>query len=532
MQKPSRPCSTITPKPSLPNSAFAPMPSRPKSAVLADVPPLLPYIAATPSPGSDSSCPSLHMMPLEDDEDRNDGVVPCKRHDSGNGRNNEHLSSPYLPALKDGVPVPRITLSDDSVDLPHTDMAKSCVEMLEQVQRSMSTVWRAGRGHSRAGSSLERSHEQLASPTTDTPRGDQSSALPRLVPRMAPEPTVPREPEGTHTLGQYLPANAGDLDAVMAAVRRPRSHHVWSLKPVASAFLGGLHSRRGSALGLAGAQSVPVSPRGTQNPMPAIPPNSPTDPLASIDGDTSSSTAADSHLSLVINNHPRMQRQMSDVSTRNSIASSAAASSTDNFLVNDLPQMNAYVDPYTSQALELGHMEPPLSADAANYVADKRLVELGSATLRSMLGDVALDRERLSFIHECLRLGGITAATVWYSLPWLHFELLQFDSARRRLIALLLGNANTCPPDALRHFAATTTTVDEAAAMRAMSERERAEYMKLMSDLYQGVHVVPLKPAQAWRLVVKPVVSRDPDLFYSDFKQMVVGVAKWELISL
>ncbi|KAJ2846697.1 hypothetical protein IWW36_004225 [Coemansia brasiliensis] len=151
------------------------------------------------------------------------------------------------------------------------------------------------------------------------------------------------------------------------------------------------------------------------------------------------------------------------------------------------------------------------------------------------MGDIMLDRERLEFIHECLRLGGITAATIWYSLPWLHFDLLHFDNARQRFIALLLAHSQTCPPDALRYFSSLSVAnpkqmeFDEKVAMQGMSERECKEYMQLMAELDRGAVIRPLMPAQAWRLVIKPVVSRDPDLFYSDFKLMVMGVARWDL---
>ncbi|KAJ1846692.1 hypothetical protein LPJ70_001910, partial [Coemansia sp. RSA 2708] len=263
------------------------------------------------------------------------------------------------------------------------------------------------------------------------------------------------------------------------------------------------------------AHSVPVSPQRASavEAAPEIPPNSP----ASVDEDTES-TAVDSHLSLVIGTGAALQRRASALSLQSS------AASTDDFAGTISPQLAApYVDPYSPLQLS-----PTDTQQTANLVADKRLVELASETLQAMLLDTALDRERLQFLHACLRQGGITAATVWYSLPWLHYELLQFDSARQRLTALLLAHAHTCPPDALRYFSAAGR-IDEHRAMRAMSERERAEYLRLMADVDCGREVGPMLPAQAWRLCVKPVVVCDPDLFYSDFKLMVVGVAKWEL---
>ncbi|KAJ2301609.1 hypothetical protein IWW55_003727, partial [Coemansia sp. RSA 2706] len=461
---------------------------RSKSIALADAP-------SCASATQVSSPASLHLLPLDNNDD---GVsspasqqVPLaegdvslsarKRHDSGNSDN-------------DGSGAP---------------------ELLRQVQRSMSTLWQQrASGTLRAPQSTQHRRqpsEVLASPT-DSERS-QGTQLPRLVPRMAPEPTVPREDICT-ALGRCLQPNASDISAVAAAAaRRPRSRHLWALKPVASAFLHGL-SRRNSAVALA-AHSVPVSPQRASavEAAPEIPPNSP----ASVDEDTES-TAVDSHLSLVIGTGAALQRRASALSLQSS------AASTDDFAGTISPQLAApYVDPYSPLQLS-----PTDTQQTANLVADKRLVELASETLQAMLLDTALDRERLQFLHACLRQGGITAATVWYSLPWLHYELLQFDSARQRLTALLLAHAHTCPPDALRYFSAAGR-IDEHRAMRAMSERERAEYLRLMADVDCGREVGPMLPAQAWRLCVKPVVVCDPDLFYSDFKLMVVGVAKWEL---
>ncbi|PIA12773.1 hypothetical protein COEREDRAFT_83916 [Coemansia reversa NRRL 1564] len=186
-------------------------------------------------------------------------------------------------------------------------------------------------------------------------------------------------------------------------------------------------------------------------------------------------------------------------------------------------------------------------------LADARLVRLASASLRRMLDDVLLDRERLEFLCGCLRLGGLPAATVWYCLPWLHFELLQFDSARQRLIALLLANAHTCPPDALRYYSAAAAgfssdfavtpglplqdssshaaavVLRECDAVARMSAADREEYVELVSTLDNNTSVRPLGPSQVWRLFIRPVVDRDADLFYSDLKLMAVGVARWRL---
>ncbi|KAJ1846865.1 hypothetical protein LPJ70_001825, partial [Coemansia sp. RSA 2708] len=201
-----------------------------------------------------------------------------------------------------------------------------------------------------------------------------------------------------------------------------------------------------------------------------------------------------------------------------------SAASTDDFAGTISPQLAApYVDPYSPLQLSPTDMQ-----QTANLAANKRLVELASETLQAMLLDTALDCKHLQFLHMCLRQGGIITANVWYTPPWLHYELLQFDSARQRLTALLLAHAHTCPPDALRYFSAASR-IDEHRAMHAISERKRAEYLRLMADVDCGREVGPMLPAQAWRLCVKPVVTCDSDLLCSDFKLMVVGVAKWEL---
>ncbi|KAJ2574673.1 hypothetical protein GGH19_003626 [Coemansia sp. RSA 1807] len=434
---------------------------RTKSVTLAIDVPLVEDVAMEDS----ASQESFNVPPLDN------GIVPRKRHDSGN----------------------------DPACVPQTHVDAG----LAHVHRSMSTVWQKGHIHADRD-------DELASPTTASPL--DSPRLPRLVPRRAPEPTVPRE-DGMRSLGQYLPASSRDLNAVMIAATRKQRSHAWSLKPVASAFLGGLASRRASGVHLM-AQSVPVSPLTACDTR--MPPNSPT----LIDAEDSVSTAADSHLSLVIGNRARRSSLVSVTS----VASSAAAS-TDDFLSSNPQTINTYVNAYAPLALA----DPVSRQVPANIVSDKHIIEQSTRTLKSMLSNVALDRERLEFVQECLKTNGTTAACIWYNLPYLHFELLQFDSARTRLIGLLLAHSHTCPPDALRYYCANNEGVDETKAMHAMGARERLEYMEMMAQLDQGLCVQALEPVQAWRLVVKPLVAKDPDLFYSDFKLMVVGVAKWEL---
>ncbi|KAJ2741474.1 hypothetical protein GGI19_006948 [Coemansia pectinata] len=135
---------------------------------------------------------------------------------------------------------------------------------------------------------------------------------------------------------------------------------------------------------------------------------------------------------------------------------------------------------------------PTTTPAGASDPIDERLIKLATVSLKQMLEDVRLDRERLDILRSGLAVGGITAATIWYSLRWLHFDLMQYDAGRQQLIAMLLSFSHTCP-----------------------------------MDLVAGCEEVT--PSVVWRLVVRPVIAGDLDLFYSDFKLMVVGVARWNL---
>ncbi|KAJ2466795.1 hypothetical protein GGI03_001916 [Coemansia sp. RSA 2337] len=156
------------------------------------------------------------------------------------------------------------------------------------------------------------------------------------------------------------------------------------------------------------------------------------------------------------------------------------------FLDNDLPQLDPYVDPYTSLQLSIAP-----AGEAVSEPVDERLIKLATESLKQMLEDVRLDRERLDILRSGLVVGGITAATIWYSIRWLHFDLMQYDTGRQQLIAMLLSFSYTCP-----------------------------------GELVGG----EVTPEVVWRVVVRPVIVGDVDLFYSDFKLMVVGVARWNLL--
>ncbi|KAJ2871514.1 hypothetical protein FB639_004465 [Coemansia asiatica] len=177
-----------------------------------------------------------------------------------------------------------------------------------------------------------------------------------------------------------------------------------------------------------------------------------------------------------------------------------------------------------------------------------------------MLQGILLDRERLEFIHEGLVLGGITAATIWYCLPWLHFELLQYDDARQRLIAMLLAYSHTCPLDVIKYFDLSVQggdedededdaccslvgahDISEKSILGRMAAEDRSEYEAIVSSLEKKgsghnsddgnagdrMAVVTFTPSQAWRFVIRPIAVCDYDLFYSDFKVMVMGVARF-----
>ncbi|KAJ2710958.1 hypothetical protein H4R19_003487, partial [Coemansia spiralis] len=388
--------------------------------------------------------------------------------------------------------------------------------------------------------------------------------FPRLTSLMAPEPTVPRDDDddggsgiarpASRMLGEYMLADDSDAAAVDCKRSRPSRLRLW----------GGLASGRGSAVALG--QSAPTSPQSVRRqiraqsmyePMPVPPPSSPADgnrspvevgaaaaaeepmvasPVSPLDGDGASSTATTSHLSLVIAGRDRrsqLEPLLLPASPTSIELSRTSSMTSESFHRGESPQLHPYVDPYAARDLPL-FSGVPGGEDSTGVreatVVDKAVVALASDALREMLEEVALDRERLDVVHECLRLGGVTAAAVWYSLPWLHFDALQYDSARQRLIALLLAAAHTCPPDALAYFASAQCTrrCDEAVLMRSMSAHDLNEHQELMADIARG-GCPTLSLSQAWRLVVRPLVAQDADLFYSDFKRMLVGVARWSL---
>ncbi|KAJ2559489.1 hypothetical protein EV175_000317 [Coemansia sp. RSA 1933] len=196
--------------------------------------------------------------------------------------------------------------------------------------------------------------------------------------------------------------------------------------------------------------------------------------------------------------------------------------------------LDSYVDPYANH-----NRVPDLSAAKGHHqkgstVLDSSLIKMASDSLKSMIGELLLDRERLEFLREGLASGGITAATVWYSFPWLHLELLQFDASRQRLISMLLAHSHTCPPDALRIFASALGSAStahgaddyEQAFVESLDARDREEYLQLQKQTGLGGCCASLSLSQVWRFVIRPVVAHDSDLFYSDYKMMAMGIAR------
>ncbi|KAJ2825819.1 hypothetical protein GGI24_003063, partial [Coemansia furcata] len=192
-----------------------------------------------------------------------------------------------------------------------------------------------------------------------------------------------------------------------------------------------------------------------------------------------------------------LRRKMSVASSLSRLAVSRPHSvASMEYLDNDLAPMDAYVDPYAP--LQLPYTSPGADDGEWGGPVDARLVEVATATLKQMLAGVRLDRERLDILRGGLLAGGVTAATIWYALGWLHYDLMQYDHGRQQLIAMLLAFSHTCPRDAPLKYG--------------------GELMGVVS------------PSEVWRRVVRPAIEMDADLFYSDFKLMAMGVARWNLL--
>ncbi|KAJ1861536.1 hypothetical protein LPJ73_000997 [Coemansia sp. RSA 2703] len=397
------------------------------------------------------------------------------------------------------------------------------------------------------------------------------------VPKTDPQPAVPKLTRGTRSAESAASTHP-------STVRFPPDSDLQL--PSASSLAWNSISRSMSTGRLATSQSMPGSPRHSQH-TPSFFRRKTTlsNAMSSSTDDDTNSTVIDSRptlprinsgdgddlISIAVQNSdanneaassnnsnlPKLLTRASSKSTLSALTSVSQASTPSedalmmDFFTNDLPQLAPYVDPYRSLNLPKIQLfasssresdvssgnsrallvaAPPATVSGSS-IADKRLLQMATDSLKSMLDGILLDRERLKFLHESLALGGITAATIWYCLPWLHFELLQYDDARQRLIAMLLAFSHTCPLDVIKYFDQCVPEcagygISENAVLDGMASEDRKEYEDLVAQQNDSV---ALSPSQAWRFVIRPLAARDTDLFYSDFKVMVMGVARWSL---
>ncbi|KAJ2403011.1 hypothetical protein GGI23_000293 [Coemansia sp. RSA 2559] len=382
-----------------------------------------------------------------------------------------------------------------------------------------------------------------------------SMCVPKLTPLGSPEPTSPRSPSDMR----------GAVDSSMELVRRHESIIARKLSQQARRMAGGKSLLRiASMLGAGGSRRpsishsmrsvhsvrpmrsmhsmhlmlVPDSDAGEEEEEEDEPPlpqprrkhiqphgdeSEDDGEVLSIASKISTSTAFDSTSDL----------STSDGALEFYAGDNGSSSSNNN---NNKSGLAPYVDPYANHRVPDMQTKQAPEAEAAimnSAVLDKSLIKMAGDSLKSMVSEILLDRERLEFVREGLASGGITAATIWYSFPWLHLELLQFDGSRQRLIAMLLSHAHTCPPDALHIFAlnlsSTTTNYNaddyEQAFIGSLDARDREEYLRIQDAVASG-QGAPLSPSQVWRFVIRPVVAHDSELFYSDYKMMTVGIAR------
>ncbi|ORX65511.1 hypothetical protein DL89DRAFT_100025 [Linderina pennispora] len=300
----------------------------------------------------------------------------------------------------------------------------------------------------------------------------------RLTGLMAPEPTMPQDPvlRGMH----YSTAEETPMRGKSISQRR--------------------HSRRASL-----ASAVPVR---VSSPPPLAELLPPSVPLAR------SNTAASAlevplplTVSVVSDDSGFAEAALRRHASLDSVSSGAQSP---NSIVSLAYQpAGAHLAPYSNPYA-------PVTLGNTSTTTGKVDTALLAVTVRSMrraLGTLSLDRERLDVLREALQQGGVAAAAVWRNLGWLHYELLQYDAGRQQLIALMMQFAETCPVQAVAWGEVGQVPV-----------REQEEYRGLVEGGGGG-----LTASQVWRFVIRPVVGQDGDLFYSDYKNMVVAVAKWSL---
>ncbi|KAJ2799133.1 hypothetical protein H4R20_004551, partial [Coemansia guatemalensis] len=247
-------------------------------------------------------------------------------------------------------------------------------------------------------------------------------AFPRLVARMAPEPTAPLDPDACSAARAVVLGSCGVPDANdgrLAAAIVGRRRHTNPLHPMASAVWGALGSRRPSSSALA--QSAPTSPIETPHSLQVELPSASTTAVDSLPYTTTTAGLRDDvaatralrddvaggsslrHMPSNTSVGSRCTAAQPDRLSRASTGMSGASSSMTSvdFLPNDLPLLDPYADPYASLVLPA----PSAHSDASDgavvtapppvMLADARLVRLASASLRRMLHDVLLDRECL-----------------------------------------------------------------------------------------------------------------------------------------
>lgn len=302
---------------------------------------------------------------------------------------------------------------------------------------------------------------------------DRFPKLTGLGPPMASVPRVWSQPDGTEVAANWLRSRDSGASNVAAATT--------------------------GTTGKTDAPPMPPLPRQFQQPANDL-----------IEDDTGCSTVVASQPDLLINQQQYQQLKRPSISSM---------SSTD-YMPSDLPKLDPYVDPY--MAIDLpdpsGGNGPLARVSSSMGQVDDNLVRMTASALKQALKGILLDRERLEYIRDALDTGGVTAATVWYMLPWIHFELLQYDAGRQRLAVMLLVYSKSCPLDVPERMAGFNPRNLKLPLVDLLSERDRQEYQQLNGYL---------SPSQVWRFVVAPLVGQDPDLFYADFKIMVLGVARW-----
>ncbi|KAJ1769434.1 hypothetical protein LPJ74_004040 [Coemansia sp. RSA 1843] len=364
-----------------------------------------------------------------------------------------------------------------------------------------------------------------------------SMCVPKLTPLASPEPTSPRSP-----------SDACGADDSLELVRRHESIIARKLSQQTKRRAGGRSLLRiASFIGSGGSRRPSISHSmhsmlvpSTNTEDPALPQPHKNQKYKhsqkeDADGDVDEDEDEDEDEGLSIASKTSISTAVDSTSDLSSTTGALEFYSGNS---NGLHPVDPYVDPYTNNRIPDMSTRQPQTPPANTHVLDKSLLTMAGDSLKSMIGEILLDRERLEFLREGLASGGITAATIWYSFPWLHLELLQFDASRQRLISMLLSNSHTCPPDSLRVFASSlsnsgsTVGADEyeQAFIESLDSRDRDEYLHIQESVGSNTFA-SLSPSQVWRFIIRPVVAHDSDLFYSDYKMMAMGIARLSMVT-